>query len=170
MAEGTSSFWGSKRWTDWGASDALNIDSDNDTIEYGWPYPVYVTGAAVIPTTAVADATASVQVEIYRNSGYGDAGTTTLLGTWVVCTTDGLATGTISKAVFQGADTDGETAEDSTTRYVAPTGPYFIDCGDGLTFKVVEAADSGVVHLAVEYIPLPHSNSSDVARTYNVPA
>lgn len=171
MADGTSNYWGGKRWTEWGASDALNIDSDNDTIEYGWPFPVRVTRAAVAPTTTVANGSGTVEVEVYRNNDFGDAGTDTLLGTWVLGTTTSIVPGEVSVANFVGADTDGEAAEDGNTRYVGPTGPYDIAVGEGLVFKVVEPSDSGVVLLAVEYIPLPfNENDTNVVRVYNVPA
>lgn len=164
---------GSKQWTPLNAIDDLNIDSDNDTYEFIWPFPVHVYRAAFLATTAVANAAGTVDVEVYKVTDASDGGTDTLLGTWQVLATTTLAVGDWSIGNFVGADTDGSTAVDNSTVYEGPDGPYEIGVGEGLLFKVVEPSDSGAGRLCVEFIPQPvHSDeaSGNVARVYNVPA
>jgi len=170
MPDGTSNYWGCKRWTEWSAIDDVNIDSDNDTYEYHFPMPVMVTRVAILATTAVVNAAGTVDIEMYRVTDASDGGADTLLGTCKILGTTTLAVGDVAVCNCVGADTDGEVAEDSTTRYVGPTGPYEITTGQGFLLKVVEPSDSGACKVAIEYIPLPFDeNDTDVARVYDVP-
>ena len=169
---GKMSLWGDTRWTALDAIDGVNIDSDNDTAEYGFVEPGWVTRIAFIPTTAVANAAGTVDVEIYRNNDFGDSGEDTLLGTIQVIATTTLAVGEVMVANLWGQDTDGEVAEDSTTRYVGGLGPYSIGWGEGLVLKVVEPADSGALRVSIEYMPQGAASaaaSGNLARIYNVP-
>lgn len=172
MADGTSTYFQGKQWTDFNAADDLNVDSDNDVSEFVWPFAVDVYRVMAIPTTAVTNATGTVDIEIYKVLDYSDGGNDTLLGTWQLMGTTTIAVGTVTIGNFVGADTDGETAEDGLTRYEAPQGPYEIGVGESLVLKVVEPADAGVIRVAIEYAqkaPPPISATGNVARVYNVP-
>lgn len=170
-AQGTSSYWGTKRWTELGAIDDLDIDADNDKFEYGFPQPVRATRLAVIPTTNVANASGTVEVEVYRADAFGSQTEDTLLGTIVVTDTTTLSVGDIMYANLVGEDESGSEGSDGSTVHVGPSGPYEIAVGEGLVFKVVEPADSGAVRISVEYIPLPvDENDDNVARVHEVPA
>ncbi len=76
------------------------------------------------------------------------------------------------KVVFNmavGADTDGETAEDGTTRFVGPTGPVQVDPGSELVIEVTDAADTagtGYVFLEVlEHDPVGTRAANLIEKT-----
>lgn len=154
--QGTSSYMGSKRWTPVGAIDELNIDSDNDTWEFVFPHPAHVYRVAFLATTAVVHNSTDLNVEVYKTTDAGDAGTDTLVGTWTVLTNGGtLAVGNWAIGNFVLADADGSVAVDGLTTYAGPDGPIELIMGQGLTFKVVDPGASGAGRIAIEYIPLP---------------
>lgn len=172
--QGTSSYMGSKRWTPVGAIDELNIDSDNDTWEFVFPHPAHVYRVAFLATTAVVHNSADVEVEIYKSTDAGDAGTDTLVGTWTVLTDGGtLAAGNWAIGNLVLADTDGATAVDGATTYAGPSGPVELIMGQGLTFKVVTPSASGAGRIAIEYVPEPINSDAvgtGVEFVNNVPA
>lgn len=152
MADGTSSYMGSKRWVATGAIDDLNIDSDNDTsTALYFVTPAEVTRLGWVSTTSVT-AAANVEVEVYKNGTSG-----TLLGTWQLATTAGVAAGKVTYAECALYDNDGvATASDASgaAGAIVFNGPtkFSFDAGESITLKVVEAASAGAGIAYVEYI------------------
>lgn len=168
--QGTSSYWGSKRWTDLTASDDLNLDATDDetTIQY-WPHPVYVTGCLIMATAGsnIDNTTGPVTVHIFKDSNADGTEDATALGEFNIGTGDfTYDTDSPVYVSFVLADTDGTVAVDNATTYAGPAGPVFVDVGEGFLLKM-DASDvadgTSVARVAFEYIPLPPANS---AHTY----
>lgn len=148
------------------AADDLNIDSDNDTSEFIFAGgPVRIKRVSLVVTTAVVNAADTVEVELYRYPVAGSSSNAVLLGTWLITGTTTRAAGAYCFKDCHVDDADGETAEDGSLRFEAPdsnttaavTGysVWDIPAGSSFAMKVVEAADSGVVIPAVEFVLLP---------------
>lgn len=77
-----------------------------------------------------------------------------------------VAAGTIVFNNPVGADTDGETGEDSTLRFVAPTGPVRIAQGEQAVIEVTNAVGAAATgYVFIEYVELPFDETDATKET-----
>lgn len=110
----------------------------------------FVTDAAMDP-----DAGGFVLALDHRPTAGSDTGRTES-ATLTRTDTQTVAAGSLVYREVVLADTDGETAEDGETRYVAPSGPLSVDVGEQAVLEVtnaVGAASTGYVF--IEYVQKP---------------
>jgi len=160
------------------AADTPNIDSAGATSEFIPVLPFVVTRVGILVTTAVdPDNSVAMTATLTRRVTVGSASSAVTLGTFKImaAAATNLAVGQIVYKDCHIDDADGETAEDGTTRYTAPSAGitafetgftgWLIPAGQSLcmTLDTNAEADSGAVMSFVEgyYLPLL-SHLSDV--------
>lgn len=163
--------------TDWMSStaDEPNIDSAGAEVYFTNVFPWRPKRIVIKVTTAVnPDNTVALDINIYKNPVAGSETNRVLLGTMRVMAANAanLAAGTLVYRDFHFDDTDGETAEDGTTRNLAPDSYYDpvsasvagwskrkadILIGESLQLELAAnaEADSGAVTTHIEYERLP---------------
>lgn len=153
------------------AADTPNIDGAGTVAEFAFPMPVIVTKVGVIATTTVdTDNSVALTATMSRRPIRGSSSNAVTLGVFTMAPANNstrLAAGNVVYKDLAIADHDGETAEDGTTRHVAPnqgvTGPvtgfsgFLIQPGQSfaITLDASAEADSGAVVSFVEVIELP---------------
>lgn len=150
-----------------GAVDDVNIDSAGDNHEIVFGGPVLITRVGFIVTTAVANATGTVEIDVRRRPVAGADANHVELCTLTVTTTTTRAAGAVVYKDCYVADTNGETAEDGSLRFEAPNSEitvpitgydaFIIPMGQSLELDVdaTNVADSGAGRYFIEYIDLP---------------
>jgi hypothetical protein len=151
------------------AADTPNIDGSTAVGEFIFPNPVIITKVGYIVTTAVvADGTENMDFDLSRRPVVGSSSNAVALAQFRAQAANvDTAAGDVVWVHTNVLDTDGETAEDGTTRYEAPNAnitapetrrnPWLILPGQSfaMTLQTDAEADSGAVRGFVEYIDLP---------------
>ena len=154
------------------ASDVPNIDNSADASEFVFPNPVIIKRVGLIVTTAVVtDNSVACTFQLSRRPVAGSASNAVGLGTFnAIAAGVDPAAGSVIWADCNVIDSDGETAEDGTTRYEAPNAnitapesrknPWLILPGQSFAWTLDTNAhgDSGVVRGFVEYIDVPFTD------------
>jgi hypothetical protein len=160
------------------AADTPNIDGAGAVAEFIPVLPLVVTRVGVLVTTAVnPDNSVAMTAALSRRITVGSASSEVNIGTFKIMAANAtnLAVGQIVYKDLHIDDSDGETAEDGTTRNTAPSAalttavtgltPFLIPAGQSfaMTLETNAEADSGAVISFVEgyYLPLL-SHLSDV--------
>lgn len=173
--------------TDWmsSAADEPNIDSAGAEVYFTQVFPWRPHRLVIKVTTAVnPDNTTALDINIYKNPVAGSETNRVLLGTMRVMAANAtnLAAGTLVYRDMHFDDADGETAEDGTTRYLAPDSYYNpvsasvagssarrmdIKIGESLQLELASSAeaDSGAVTSHIEYERLPWTPANYGAST-----
>ncbi len=150
-----------------GAIDDLNIDSSGDNTEIVFATPVRLRRVGFIATTAVANAAGVVLIKLRRRPVVGADANHVELGSFQVTDTTTRAAGSYTYKDLHIDDADGETAEDGTLRFEAPSSnispvitgddPWVIPMGQSLELDMGSAdlADSGAGQWTLEYDELP---------------
>lgn len=153
------------------AADTPNIDSAGATSEFIPVLPFVVTRVGVLATTAVnPDNSVAMTAALSRRVTVGSASSEVNIGTFKIMAANAtnLAVGQLVYKDLHIDDSDGETAEDGTTRNEAPSSnltaavtgftPFLIPAGQSfcMTLETNAEADSGAVMSFVEgyYLPL----------------
>ncbi len=153
------------------AADTPNIDSAGATSEFIPVLPFVVTRVGVLVTTAVdPDNSVAMNALLTRRITVGSSSSAVALGTFKImaAAATNLAVGQIVYKDLHIDDSDGETAEDGTTRNEAPSsnvtqfldgyGAFLIPAGQSfcMTLDTNAEADSGAVISFIEgyYLPL----------------
>lgn len=160
------------------AADTPNIDSAGAVSEFIPVLPFVVTRVGVLVTTAVdPDNSVAMTATLSRRVTVGSSGSAVSIGVFKImaAAATNLAVGQIVYKDLHIDDGDGETAEDSSLRFTAPSAgltaavtgytPYLIPAGQSfaITLDTNAEADSGAVISFIEgyYLPLL-SHISDV--------
>lgn len=152
------------------AADSPNIDAAGGEVFFQWPHAAYIHRVAVMVTTAVnPDNTEHLDIEVFRNPTAQSETGRVSLGVFrvMLANATNLAVGAIVYKDLHVDDADGETAEDGTTRNVAPEAIFdtaatgtklknLIKVGESLQLELQASAeaDSGAVVTWVEYTEL----------------
>lgn len=163
-----SAYYGMKLW-DVSALDDLDIDGSGDTWEWVPPGDVAVFQVAFIVNTSITTAAGSSAVTLTKRVTVGSDTDAVSIGTITLDSGSDLVAGTVCYASLGILDTDGETAEDSTTRYVSPSGatagaPVVVNMGESLLFTNgtgATLAGAGAVYTAIQYVPLAFNPQAD---------
>ena len=157
------------------AADSPNIDSAGAEVYFTRVGPWRPKRIVIKTTTAVnPDNSVALDINIYKNVTAGSETNRVLLGTMRMLAANATSTvaGDLNFRDFHFDDADGETAEDGTTRYLAPESfynpvsasaagsskrKYDILIGESLQLELATnaEADSGAVVTHVEYEQLP---------------
>lgn len=133
-------------------------------MNFGVPIQVLRAGITVDNNEAL-DVGAGFTLTLKKYLKPGDSTSAVTLGT--ISSTADVAAGGGLYNDFSLGDTDGETAEDSTTRYVAPqtvfdttnlnsTNAFILDSGEQLVWDLTDAADTaGKGQVWVQYVERP---------------
>lgn len=161
------------------AADTPNIDSAGAVSEFIPVLPFVVTRVGILVTTAVdPDNSVAMTATLTRRVTVGSASSAVTLGVFKImaAAATNLAVGQIVYKDLHIDDGDGETAEDGTLRFTAPSAgitahatgvnPWLIPAGQSfaMTLDTNAEADSGAVISFIEgyYLPLL-SNIADVS-------